>query len=87
MQAVGMGFQGCKENLTEKATFVPRPKGGTFKTEKFALFVTERNREHLTHPKGDGQVNCGNSHTSPWFLKEWGRSLHINMEKSLEHSG
>ena len=66
---------------------MPRWKGGTFKTEKSALFVTERNWEHLTHPKGDGQVNCGNRHTSPRFLKEWGRSLHIDMEKSLEHTG
>lgn len=35
--------------LPEKVAFVQRLEGGKFKTEKFALFVTERNWEHLTH--------------------------------------
>lgn len=36
-------FRAARDGLTEKVTFVQRLKGGKFKTEKFALFVTERN--------------------------------------------
>ena len=69
-QRKGTENAGSGGGLLEKVTFVQRPKGGKFKTEKFVLFVTERNWEYLTHQNRDGQVNSGNSHTSQWFLKE-----------------
>lgn len=42
-------FRVAKGGLPEKVAFVQRLEGGKFKTEKSALFVTERNWEHLTH--------------------------------------
>lgn len=39
----------ARGRLREKVAFVQRLEGGKFKIEKFALFVTERNWEHLTH--------------------------------------
>ena len=38
-----MIFREARRGLTEKLAFVQRFEGGKFKTEKFALFVTEGN--------------------------------------------
>lgn len=49
MQGAGVWFQRGQGWLPEKVAFVQRLEGGKLKAEEFALFVTGRNWEHLTH--------------------------------------
>lgn len=47
IKSAGCDFRVVSASLTEKGAFVQRPKGGKCKTEKFALFVTEKVRMSL----------------------------------------